>query len=150
MLHLKGFHTTIKPLQHMLNAAAHLITDTKPWDQITPVLRKLHWLPVTARIQYKLCLQMHLIYTKLCPDCMHEVVSLSAETANRSGLRSASSLSYRTPKLKSVLANVPSAMRDLLLGTAYHITSSLLLTQKALRDSLKPFYLPLPISHQHY
>ena len=94
--------TTIRPLQRVLNAAARLITDTKSWDHITPVLRKLHWLPIAARIQYKLCLQMHLIYTKQCPDYMHEVVSLSAETATRPGLRSASSLLYRTPKLRTV------------------------------------------------
>ena len=43
--------TTIRPLQRVLNAAARLITDSKPCDHITPVLRKLHWLPVAARIQ---------------------------------------------------------------------------------------------------
>src|SRR5664279_2116671 len=55
--------TTIRPLQRVQNAAARLITDTKPWDHITPVLIHLHWLPVNQRIIYKLCLQMHMIHS---------------------------------------------------------------------------------------
>jgi len=47
--------STIRPLQRAQNAAARLITDTKPRDHITPVLMHLHWLSIKSRIQYKLC-----------------------------------------------------------------------------------------------
>ena len=143
--------TTIRPLQRVLNAAARLITDTKPWDHITPVLRKLHWLPVAARIQYKLCLHMHLIHTKQCPDYMHEVISLSAETATRPGLRSASSLSYRTPKLKTVFGERafsyagPAAWNSL-----PHNIQSVVNTNSFKRQLETFLFASAYISHQHY
>jgi len=46
--------STIRPLQHVQNAAARLITGTKPREHITPVLMCLHWLPIKSRI-YQLC-----------------------------------------------------------------------------------------------
>ena len=41
-------------LQRAQNNAARLILKTKRRDHITPVLKELHWLPVTHRITYKL------------------------------------------------------------------------------------------------
>jgi hypothetical protein len=41
-------------LQTLQNQAARLVTNTKKRDHITPVLRKLHWLPVRAIIQFKI------------------------------------------------------------------------------------------------
>ena len=40
----------------MQNAAARLVTRTPKCDHITPVLKKLHWLPVAQRIDYKILL----------------------------------------------------------------------------------------------
>ena len=39
-------------LQRLQNTAARLITFTPKFDHISPVLFKLHWLPVKYRIQY--------------------------------------------------------------------------------------------------
>ena len=41
----------LKKLQDVQNAAVRVVTGTKKFDHITPVLRDLHWLPVR---QYKL------------------------------------------------------------------------------------------------
>lgn len=41
-------------LQKLQNQAARLVTNTKRRDHITPVLRELHWLPVRARIHFKI------------------------------------------------------------------------------------------------
>jgi len=68
---------------------------------ITPVLAQLHWLPVNQRITYKLCLLMHLVHVKHCPDYLNNLVHLTADSATRPGLRSASHLSYRKPALAS-------------------------------------------------
>ena len=43
-------------LQNVQNAAAHIITHTKKYDHIKPVLKQLHWLPVTQRINYRILL----------------------------------------------------------------------------------------------
>ena len=94
--------STIRPLQRVQNAAARLITNTKPSDHITSVLMRLHWLSIKSRIVYKLCLQMHLILTNQCPDYMAGMVQLTAANLLPPGLRSAiSRLLYWKPVLKT-------------------------------------------------
>ena len=44
----------LNKVQHIQNAAARLVTDTRNYDHITPVLRNLHWLPIRQRIVFKL------------------------------------------------------------------------------------------------
>ena len=40
----------IKRLQHVQNSATRLLTATSRYEHVTPVLKSLHWLPVSARI----------------------------------------------------------------------------------------------------
>ena len=51
----------IQRLQRVQNRAARLITRTGRFEHITPVLAKLHWLPIHLRIQFRL-----LVYTYTC------------------------------------------------------------------------------------
>ena len=44
----------LKKLQNILNRAARLIRGLSPYDRITPVLIDLHWLPIKARIIFKI------------------------------------------------------------------------------------------------
>ena len=44
----------LQRLQSVQNAAARLVTGTRRFDHITPVLVGLHWLPVRYRVSYKL------------------------------------------------------------------------------------------------
>ena len=46
----------LKKLQLIQNSSARLVTRTRKYDSITPVLIKLHWLPVVNRIEYKILL----------------------------------------------------------------------------------------------
>ena len=46
----------INMLQRLLNMAARLTTNTLWFCQITPVLCKLHWLPISVRIKFKVIL----------------------------------------------------------------------------------------------
>ena len=43
-------------LQSLINTAARLITGTRKYDHISPVLRDLHWLKIDERIDYKVLL----------------------------------------------------------------------------------------------
>ena len=43
-------------LQRYLNAAARVVCLVPKFDHITPVLRKLHWLPVRYRVMFKILL----------------------------------------------------------------------------------------------
>ena len=47
-------HSEIRRLQLILNNAARLIFKARKHNHISPFLIKLHWLPVTARISYKI------------------------------------------------------------------------------------------------
>ena len=46
----------LKKLQSVQNAAARLITCSRKYDHITPILKELHWLPVSERIKFKILL----------------------------------------------------------------------------------------------
>ena len=50
--------TLLRQLQSVQNAAARLLTRTGRREHITPVLRQLHWLPVSRRIDFKLAVLM--------------------------------------------------------------------------------------------
>ena len=59
----------IKKLQSVQNAAARLITSSRKYDHITPILFDLQWIPVSERIKCKIILltlksvhQLSLIY----------------------------------------------------------------------------------------
>ena len=45
--------TSLAKLQIVQNIAARILTGTRKYDHMTPVLYKLHWLPVKYRIEYK-------------------------------------------------------------------------------------------------
>ena len=47
-------NSELAKLQRVQNVAARLLTSTRKYDHITPVLRELHWLPVRYRIHFKI------------------------------------------------------------------------------------------------
>ena len=49
-------NTQLKKLQNIQNRAARLIKKIPLRERITPALIELHWLPMEARIIYKICL----------------------------------------------------------------------------------------------
>ena len=50
----------LKRIQVIFNKAARLIVNKPLWERITPVLIKLHWLPIKARIVFKICVLTYL------------------------------------------------------------------------------------------
>ena len=44
----------IDRLQNVQNSAARLIRRNKKFDHVTPVMKRLHWLPIKQRIVYKI------------------------------------------------------------------------------------------------
>ena len=43
-------------MQEIQNAAAKIITNSRKYDHVTPILKKLHWLPVEPRIKFKIAI----------------------------------------------------------------------------------------------
>ncbi len=52
--------SSINKLQVVQNAAARVLTRSRKYDHITPILQSLHWLPIKYRISYKIKMTEHL------------------------------------------------------------------------------------------
>ncbi len=70
-----GTKKTIRQLQLIQNAAARILTRTIKSEHITPVLRSLHWLPVTFRIDFKVLLLVYKSLNGLGPKYMADMLT---------------------------------------------------------------------------
>ena len=64
----------IKKLQSVQNAAARLITGSRKYDHITPILFDLHWLPVSERIKFKILLLTHKALHQQSPIYIQDLI----------------------------------------------------------------------------
>ena len=64
----------INRLQGIQNTAARIVSRTRKYDHITPVLQDLHWLPVRFRIEYKILLFVYKAMNDLGPSYLKEVL----------------------------------------------------------------------------
>ncbi len=85
-------------LQNIQNCDARIITNTKTYDHITPVLRNLHWLPVIYRIQYKILLITYKAITGKAPDYLCSLISIKASARS---LRSSKTNNITYPGLQT-------------------------------------------------
>ena len=67
--------SVIDRLQHVQNCAARLVTRTRSSEHITPVLRRLHWLPVRQRITYKILLLTYKALNGMAPKYIADLFS---------------------------------------------------------------------------
>ena len=84
----------IKKLQTIQNSAARLVTRTRKYESITPVLRNLHWLPVHSRILFKLLVFAYECFHDIAPSYLCELLSLYRPTRT---LRSSSKSLFIVP-----------------------------------------------------
>ena len=89
----------IEKLQRLQNTAVRLTVCMKKTDHITPVLIKLHWLPVNDRITFKLLLFTYKSLNGLAPVYINEL--LYHYTPCRS-LRSSDSYFLAIPKTTTI------------------------------------------------
>ena len=61
-------------LQRVQNNAARVITLTKKYDHITPVLKELHWLPVRKIIEFKILLLAYKCLHGTAPSYLREML----------------------------------------------------------------------------
>jgi hypothetical protein len=66
--------TVIGKLQKLHNAAARVVTGTYKFDHITPVLKQLHWLPISSRIEYKIALLTYKCLHGLAPKYLCDLI----------------------------------------------------------------------------
>ena len=85
----------ISRLQRRHNAAARLILCRPRTDRATPLLRKLHWLPVARRIQYNILLLSYKITHRHAPFYLRDLLPSYQPTRC---LRSSSSNALVVPR----------------------------------------------------
>ena len=64
----------LKKLQQVQNAAARMLTRTKKFDHISPVLQRLHWLPISFRITFKILLLTWKALHDMAPAYISELI----------------------------------------------------------------------------
>lgn len=65
----------INRLQCVQNSAARLVSSSKKFDHITPVLIDLHWLPVQYRIIFKILLMVYKALNKMAPSYLSDLLN---------------------------------------------------------------------------
>ncbi|XP_028821249.1 uncharacterized protein LOC114772546, partial [Denticeps clupeoides] len=88
---------TIRPLQLIQNAAARLIFNLPKFSHTTPLLRSLHWLPVAARIRFKILMLAYKAKHGVAPSYLTALIT--PHTAPRL-LRASSTARLVPPSLK--------------------------------------------------
>ncbi len=67
--------SSINKLQIVQNAAARVLTRSRKYDHITPILQSLHWLPIKFRISYKILLLTYTAINDLAPAYLTNLLS---------------------------------------------------------------------------
>ena len=67
-------------LQRVQNAAARLISNTKRFDHISPVMKDLHWLPVKYRIMFKLVVYTFKALHGSAPTYIHQLIRVKPQS----------------------------------------------------------------------
>ncbi len=67
--------SSINKLQIVQNAAARVLTRSRKYDHITPILQSLHWLPIKFRISYKIWLLAYKALNDLAPAYITSLLS---------------------------------------------------------------------------
>ena len=77
----------LERLQKVQNSAARLIFRCRKQNHISPLLMSLHWLPIDARIEYKLSVICHSLFLGLSPIYFSDLLLVYTPNLN---LRSSS------------------------------------------------------------
>ncbi len=70
-----GPASSINKLQIVQNAVARVLTRSRKYDHITPILQSLHWLPIKFRISYKILLLAYKALNDLAPAYLTSLLS---------------------------------------------------------------------------
>src|SRR5208282_1723098 len=81
--------------------ATRLITRTRTFDSITPVLRDLHWLPIRRRIEFKIATLVYKCLNGLAPPYLADDCILDSAVPDRRHRRSADTRKLCVPLINT-------------------------------------------------
>src|SRR6218665_1851423 len=93
--------STLQPLSSVLHIAARLVKDLSPRDHITPTLKQLQWIPIHARIAFKISLPVY-IHSGTSPSSM----GMPCSASRSRGLRSCINAIEGTPNFAVIPTNL--------------------------------------------
>ena len=128
-------------IQRVQNAAARLIPNESKFCHITPLLKQLHWLPVTHRIRFKLLLMTFKAVHDLSPQYIRDLITI--KTYPRYKLRSSNSTLLQYPDTKSLATLGDSLVYMGSTKTLECLTSHTCL--ETFKKQLKTLFVPLNI-----
>ena len=88
----------IAKVQRVQNAAARLLLNVGRYSHMTPILYELHWLPIQARIKFKILLLTFKAVHNLAPSYINSLISIKSKSSYC--LRSNDGLYLEPPKGK--------------------------------------------------
>jgi len=88
----------INKVQRVQNSAARLISRTRKYDHVTPVLKQLHWLPIRERIVFKILVFTFKALHNLGPEYIQDIVKIHKPTR---ALRSQFSVMAAVPRTRT-------------------------------------------------
>jgi hypothetical protein len=91
----------LKKLQSFQNAAARLVTSTQRFDNSTPMLRDLHWLPILNRITYKAPMLVYKYLHALAPSYLADFCRPVSSVSGLQHLRSADTGALVVPRTRT-------------------------------------------------
>ena len=91
-------------LQRVQSAAARLVVNIRKHSRITPVLRQLHWLPVDARIHFKVLLLTFKAIHRIALSYIQDLIKVKCKS------------SYNLPSNNAILLLPPSEKMLVTLG----------------------------------
>ena len=131
--------STLAPLQRILHAAARTVLDLKLGDHVTPALLELHWLPITERIQYKLCLLVHKMFVGHAPDYIASLLMPTSDIPSRSSLRSSSNCDLVVPRTSRKIGDMAFSVAAPRAWNRLPTDSKLLRSTASFKSKLKSF-----------
>ena len=72
----------LEGLQKVQNSAARLIFQCRRQNHISPLLMSMHWLPINARIEYKLSVICHSFFLGLSPIYLSDLLLVYTPKGN--------------------------------------------------------------------
>ena len=69
--------TDLTKLKRVLTRLAHVVTKSPPFTRGVPLLRSLHWLPVSYRVHFKICLLTYKALREQQPVYLRSLIAIS-------------------------------------------------------------------------
>ena len=139
----------IQPLQLIQNAAARLVFNLMKFSHVTPLLRSLYWLPVAARIRFKVLILAYAAANKTAPHYLQDIIQAYTPTrplrsAATGRLARPSGRATRSFRLQSFSTLAPKWWND--LPIPIRTAPSLPIFHRSLKTHLFTLYLDSQVS----